>query len=177
MAYSLDSIMSSVVDCIATMTGSVAVTHVIERAGIERCVSPPYIVWIEQDQDTFDDIKNLGPYNGHQYNPRALWTVRTGVDIHIWASTREQVETLRGYEIAALHRACHGSYSIRSGRRVAANNALMADGYGYILSIELRQPISDMTYSTVTVSTVLHSTIVEFATTSTSCGHLTLSGV
>jgi hypothetical protein len=175
MAYSLDTILAEVVANITAMTGSTAATHVIEAEGVERNVSPPYVVWLEGEQDSFSAPQLLGATSttSHRNNPRALWTVATPVDIHLWATTKEQLENMLNWEIAALHRAVHGSYSIKSGTRVAANNSLMTKGEAYILSVEIRRPIVDVTHTVGKVTlaaNIKHSTILDLPTDE-DCGH------
>ena len=175
MAYSLDTILAEVVANITAMTGATAATHVIEREGVERQVTAPYVVWVEGEADAFAAPKLLGSATGHANNPRSLYTRVTSVDIHVWATTKEQLENMVDYEIAALHRALHGSYAIKGGSRVAANNALTSSGFVYILNLEIQRPVVDKTYTTTKVtvaSKIQHSTVITVAGTDYACGHL-----
>ena len=179
MAYSLATILAEVVANITAMTGATAATHTIEKEAVERNVMPPYVAWVEGEDDSFGPPQLLGAATGHPNNPRALYTVSKPVEVHIWATTKEQCENMLTWEIAAIHRTVHGSYSIKGGRRISASNSLMTLGEGYILSLEIRRPIVDMTYVTKKVTlaaNIQHSTVIELAA-DYACGHTTLSTV
>lgn len=132
-----------------------AVSHTFGAANFEKLGVPPRIVWVLGEVDEFV------PNRGQGRNPRPLWTVRTPIDVHIWGSTWEQVETMRNSELAAIHRVLYGSYGIISGRRVQYKE-LLSRGIGYVLTFAIDQPITDEVSPTATVEEFTHQGTMQF---------------
>jgi hypothetical protein len=167
MTYSIDSIMGVVVGRI----GAGAVPHSIGLEALSPQASPPRVVWVEAAQESYDAPVNMALTSHGGNNPRTLWTVKTPVEIHIWAETKEQFDAIRQSEVAALHAALSGSYRLVSGRRMDDDNRFIACGYAYILVIEIHQPIVDKLVPVVTVTAVSHDVVMDFGNSHVHCGH------
>ncbi len=107
--------------------------------------APPRIVWVPT-MDRFD-----GPAKGGQ-NPRDIYSVPTGVDIHLWgadaagtgvegAAYRGAMQ-LRDAVLNAMHAKIRGvGFSVTQGLHPATDQAVTRYGWLYVLSITVGIPV------------------------------------
>ena len=113
----------------------------------------PRIVWVPTT-DRFDGAAKGGA------NPRDLYSVPTGADLHIWGADAEQRGAEYDYDAAmllrdavlnALHAQVRGvGGAITGGVSVPADGAVTRSGWLYVLSITVGIPVVRLPVPTAT---------------------------
>lgn len=126
---------------------------------LARQDAPRRIVWVPTI-DSFSEAQQRGSVQG---DPRALHTVDSGIDVHLWGTGTADALLLRDQFLRALRTSLGPNYRLRGGG--IQNEAIVSAGRLYVLSIVIRIPITDATPA------VAQPPITVPTTTSFSPGH------
>lgn len=113
--------------------------------------APPRIVWVPGEEV-------IGPSEGQGgdgvVNPRPLFTRRLSLHAHIWAVDIDAAELLINHLVAAVHDVAFGAYVAKSGTWLHNAADVTAHGVVYVLTLELKIPITRERDITQVVETV-----------------------
>lgn len=159
--------MSTLADIMALVVAEWdgAPPHSLGKTARNVHCSPPQVFWTPVGNGTFL------PAGGNSSNPRSLKTREIPVEIHFWASTEDELETMMDSEVAAIHNATVGSYDLKRWASTEGEGDIDTHGHGAVIEVGFRVPIEDRTWPVVTNPTLVHETIFEFPGGDESCGH------
>jgi hypothetical protein len=114
-------------------------------------VAAPRVVWVPTTE-------GAGPIVQHWAGePRALYTRRVGVDLHLWGGDLAATEALVASVVRAVRAAVGASYEVGAGTWPSQDAASVASrGRECVLQITFLVPVTDAPLTTGTVTSTTH---------------------